>query len=375
MLDSARLPAGVMYNLSSGQMESEGAMSNIYKEILQLAERGIPVLLETTAAGKKGTGLTKRIVPAEPEAEKDAELCKKVEIRHFEDRTVYSEPVFPAERLIVLGGGHIAMPVCEFAAKIGFSVTVCDDRPEFANSGRFPLASRVICDSFPDAIRKLGITAYDYVVVLTRGHRYDADCLREILPGIFPAYLGLIGSRRRVRGLFDMLCEEGYSRKDLEHICTPVGLDIGAVTPGEIAVSILAEIVAYKRKPELQKRVLRLHTDSDLELEMIRYLAGSSEPEAIVTVVETKGSTPREAGAKMAVNRLGRVTGSIGGGCSESTAIREAVRLIGTGTYKILDIDLTGDIAESDGMVCGGSMRVLIEDAGREAEKQEGSGK
>ena len=79
-------------------------------------------------------------------------------------------------------------------------------------------------------------------------------------------------------------------------------------------------------------------------------------------MIETKGSTPRGAGAKMAVSPLGKVTGSIGGGCSEAAVIRDAVRIIGTGQYKLMDIDLTGDIAEDDGMVCGGTMRVLIED-------------
>ena len=79
-------------------------------------------------------------------------------------------------------------------------------------------------------------------------------------------------------------------------------------------------------------------------------------------MIETKGSTPREAGAKMAVSPLGQVTGSIGGGCSEGAVIRDAVRIIGTGQFKIVDIDLTGDVAESDGMVCGGTMQVLIED-------------
>ena len=99
-----------------------------------------------------------------------------------------------------------------------------------------------------------------------------------------------------------------------------------------------------------------------MELSTLRYLAENHEPKAIVTVIETKGSTPREAGAKMAVSPLGKVTGSIGGGCSEGAVIRDAVRIIGTGRYQIVDIDLTGEVAESDGMVCGGTMKVLVED-------------
>lgn len=159
-----------------------------------------------------------------------------------------------------------------------------------------------------------------------------------------------------------MLSEEGYSAEAMKRICTPIGLPIGAVTPEEIAISIMAEVVAYKRLPEHQKHQERYSNQSDIDLDVIRYLASSSEPKAVVTVIEAKGSTPRSAGAKMAVSPLGRVTGSIGGGCSEGAVIREAIKLIGTGTYKTYEIDLTGDVAESDGMVCGGIMRVLIED-------------
>jgi len=339
--------------------------NTVYKTALQYAERGIPVMIETSITGESGVirkGMTKRVADITMKSDPASAHCVKVERENRGDRTVFREPVFPAERLIVLGAGHIAVPVCEFGAKLGFSVTVCDDRPSFANTQRFPLAKAVICDSFPHAIESLGITGYDYVVIITRGHRYDADCLRKLLPGAAPAYLGLIGSRRRVKGLFEMLCEEGYSPAAMNRICTPIGLDIGAVTPEEIALSILAEIVAYKRKPEACGSN-RFYTDSDLEPEMIRYLADSGEPKAIVTVTQTKGSTPRAAGAKMAVNSIGQAVGSIGGGCSEGAVIREAVRIIGTGTYKMLDIDLTGDVAESDGMVCGGIMRVLVEDA------------
>ena len=261
------------------------------------------------------------------------------------------------------------MPVCDFAAKSGFEVYVCDDRPAFANTARFPLAREVLCDSFESCIVRLRLMRYDYVVVITRGHVHDADCLREIFKGTQPAYLGLIGSRRRVRGLFEMLVEEGYPKEYMDRICTPIGLDIGAVTPGEIAISILAELVAYKRLPEHSNDGIRCCNDSDVELSVIKYLAENRDPKAIVTVIETKGSTPREAGAKMAVSPLAAVTGSIGGGCSEGAVIRDAVRIIGTGRYKIVDVDLTGEVAESDGMVCGGTMRVLVEDG---TERQEG---
>jgi xanthine dehydrogenase accessory factor len=275
---------------------------------------------------------------------------------------VFTEPVLPQERLIVLGGGHIALSLCEFAAKCGFQVYVADDRPAFANHQRFPWAKGVVCDRFENAIQSFQLTPYDYVVVLTRGHTHDGDCLRQLLVGPWPTYLGMIGSRRRVRGLLNQLEEEGYSREKLNRICTPIGLKIGAVTPEEIAISILAELIAYKRVPEYDTEGNRFVNASDLEPWMVTYLAENHNPKAIVTVLGTKGSTPRGAGAKMAVSPTGAITGSIGGGCSEAAVIREAIDMIGTGTYQILSIDMTGEVAESEGMVCGGLMDVLIED-------------
>ena len=340
-------------------------MSGIYAEILERVERGEALTLRTefcSADGVIAEGLKKALAPYAPQTDRRGRYFADVTLEEADGRFTVGEPFSPPERLIVLGAGHIAMPVCEFAAKSGFEVYVCDDRPAFANTARFPLAQGVLCDSFEGCIDRLKLTRYDYVVVITRGHVHDADCLREIFKGTQPAYLGLIGSRRRVKGLFEMLVEEGYPKEYMDRICTPIGLSIGAVTPGEIAVSILAELVAYKRLPEHSNDGIRCGNDSDVELSIIKYLSENREPKAIVTVIETKGSTPREAGAKMAVSPIGEVTGSIGGGCSEGAVIRDAVRIIGTGRYKVIDIDLTGEVAESDGMVCGGTMRVLVED-------------
>lgn len=121
------------------------------------------------------------------------------------DGIAYIRNFRPKERLILLGGGHIAQPLCRYGADLGFAVTVVDDRPSFANHARFPESVEVICDAFPKALSDLRIHESDYVAVITRGHRYDADCLRNILSGTFPKYLGMIGSKRRVIGLFQLL--------------------------------------------------------------------------------------------------------------------------------------------------------------------------
>lgn len=338
-------------------------MNNLYTEILKELDENHPVAIKTVLScnhGMMSQQLTRNLTEIVPTLDSKNHLCACVTSVSDKEKLTITEPVLPQERLIILGGGHIAVPVCDFASKSGFSVTVCDDRMEFANKARFPGAARVIYDGFENAIRTLHVTPFDYIVLITRGHRHDADCLRVLLTGVMPSYLGMIGSRHRTRGLLEMLNEEGLDQERLLKIYTPIGLDIGAVTPGEIAVSILAEVIRAKRCPA--EGSVRIMNDSDVEIPTLRYLAENHEPKAIVTVIETKGSTPRKAGAKMVVNPMKQVTGSIGGGCSEAAVINDAVRLIGTGRFEFMDIDLTGDTAESDGMVCGGTMRVLIED-------------
>ena len=209
---------------------------NIYAQILDAIADGESVSMNTKIQGESGQmadGLkrTLEIVPQDAGTEGLA-VVKPTAVKTGNDFEI-KEPMLPKERLIILGGGHIALPVCEFSAKCGFEVYVVDDRPAFANDARFPWAAGVICDSFENGIAQLKITPYDFVVVITRGHRHDADCLRAILPGKQPAYLGMIGSKRRVRGLLDMLVEEGFSKENIERICTPIGLNIGAVTPEE----------------------------------------------------------------------------------------------------------------------------------------------
>ena len=188
-------------------------MNNIYAEILKRVENNEALTLKTEFTGSEGImaeSLKKTLAPYEPHTDMRGRCFADVTFEESDDgHSVAGEPFSPPERLIVLGAGHIALPVCEFAAKSGFEVYVCDDRPSFANEGRFPDAAQVLCDSFENCIRQLKITSYDYIVIITRGHTHDADCLREIFKGTQPAYLGLIGSRRRVKGLLEMLLAEG----------------------------------------------------------------------------------------------------------------------------------------------------------------------
>ena len=268
----------------------------------------------------------------------------------------------PRERLLLLGCGHIAQPLCRYAADLDFAVTVADDRPSFANRGRFPEAEAVLCGAFPSAIRQFQISGRDYVAVITRGHRCDAECLRTILPGEFPRYLGMIGSKRRVAGLFRLLEEEGFSREALDKIHAPIGLSINALTVKEIAVSIAAELVQCRRQGTGRRSKSAVLTVEEIDLPLLEFLAEDPVPKALLTVYETQGSTPVRSGAMMAVDQVLRTVGTIGGGCSESAILMEAHRMIGTGGRRCVTVDMSNDVAEEEGMVCGGQMRVLIED-------------
>jgi xanthine dehydrogenase accessory factor len=261
--------------------------------------------------------------------------------------------------MILLGVGHIALPLCKIGAILNFSVVVVDDRPSFANHLRFPEAEMVICDSFQKAIQELQIGSSDYVCIITRGHRYDADCLRQILNNRehLPRYLGMIGSRRRVRGLKEVLLAEGYPAEFLEQVHAPIGLDIHAETTEEIAVSISAQLVEYRRKDQKDREYLAEQNINDSLLEALR----SDEEWVLTLVLETKGSTPVKSGAMMAVNALGQTKGTVGGGCSEAEVIQTARKMAGKNEKKVIMVDMTNDVAEEEGMVCGGTMKVLLE--------------
>lgn len=284
------------------------------------------------------------------------------ELRFAVGGTSYTRGFQPPERLILLGCGNIAQPLCRYAADLGFSVTAVDERPDYASFARLPEAERILCKDFPAAIRELGVNERDYAAVITRGHRFDADCLRCILPGPFPRYLGMIGSRRRAALLMRQLEEEGFPREKLERIHSPIGLSINALTVKEIALSIAAELIRVRRADlDRRSRATRLSAE-EIDLPLLRFLAEDGSPKALLLVYETGGSTPVKTGAMMAVDRLGRTVGTIGGGCSEGEALREAIKLIGTGAQRSFSVDMSDDLAAEEGMVCGGRMEVLIAD-------------
>jgi xanthine dehydrogenase accessory factor len=144
-----------------------------------------------------------------------------------------------------VGAGHVGLHLARLAQEVGFRVHVVDDREKFANRERFPTAAEVAVEDIPAWIGRTNIPPHAYVVVVTRGHTNDLEALRALAPRDL-RYLGLIGSRAKVVRIYDALTADGMPADSLRNVHAPIGLDIGAVTPQEIAVSILAELIAVK---------------------------------------------------------------------------------------------------------------------------------
>ena len=169
---------------------------------------------------------------------------------------VYVEPILPIPQLYIFGAGHVAHNVYKVARLAGFDVTVVDDRDAYANAERFPEAKEVIAEDFDLALKKIDSTESSYIVIVTRGHRDDMRILRWAVQT--PArYIGMIGSKRKVLTTYKELQAEGTPAELFERVKAPIGLEIGAVTPEEIAVAIVAEMIAFRRNADvssLEKR-------------------------------------------------------------------------------------------------------------------------
>jgi xanthine dehydrogenase accessory factor len=283
-------------------------------------------------------------------------LSGPVASQRAEDETLTLVESYTAKpRLIILGGGHVGLAVAEIGKLIDFEILLYDDRPSFANTHRFAQADAVICDGFDKLFERVTIRKTDYVIIVTRGHKHDAACLEGILAGEEPAYTGMIGSKRRVAIVIDQLKRSGFDLERIGRIHSPIGLKIGAVTPAEIAISIMAEIIAVKRVENADGAI------ASCDLEIVTALAEEGDSaEALITIYNTIGSVPIDTGAKLSTTYTGDIKGTIGGGCSESEALQISREVIREGGWRTHMVDMK-DTAEEDGMVCGGEMYVVIE--------------
>lgn len=264
---------------------------------------------------------------------------------------LFVEYIVEKPNLIICGGGHIALPLCNMAKMLDFNVTVIDNREEFANNERFSLADKVICKSFDDALNEVTFNKNTYFVIITRGHKDDRKCLEKVISNNF-GYVGMIGSRGKVEFVVKSLMECGFSKEIIEKVHTPIGLRIGAQTPSEIAVSILAEIIQEKNSKVV----------SELEQSILDEIQNYNGQMILSNIIDKSGSTPRGIGTKMLVKEDGTFLGTIGGGSVENAVYKQALQNIKELKKDEINIyDLSNSSASTLGMVCGGTVKVIFE--------------
>lgn len=166
---------------------------------------------------------------------------------------IYIEPIIPTPTVFIFGGGHISLFVSKISAMAGFQIAVIDDRPEFANKERFPEAEQVIAGKFDLAFPQLKVNRSSYLVIVTRGHAFDQEALEWAIT-TEARYIGMIGSRKKIRTVYENLEKKGVARERLQRVFAPIGLEIGALTPAEIAVSIVGQMIQVRRESRLPRQ-------------------------------------------------------------------------------------------------------------------------
>jgi len=254
---------------------------DIFEEIVRIKREGGEAALATVVSGEDGTpgktGFRMLVYPngkisgtvggglLEAKVQSEALQCIVDKKSRFLDFTldqrsanslrmlcggkvkIFIEPIHGTSTIYIFGAGHIALPLVQFAKALDFTVVVIDDRDEFANEDRFPLADEVRLGDFTQLTKSIDFQESDCVVIITRGHAHDETVLKECLAKQkLPGYIGMIGSREKIPIIFSHLKEQGILEERLAKVKSPIGLDIGGRTPAEIAISITAEIIAQR---------------------------------------------------------------------------------------------------------------------------------
>ena len=243
------------------------------------------------------------------------------------------------------------------ASLLAFDIWVIEDRPLFADNAKRQGADHVICGDYKKTLARLEPQADDYYVCMTRGHRFDMECLTEIFRKPY-AYVGMMGSKKRAVIVKKDLEESGFSQENIAGLHSPIGLAIGGQTPEEIALSVISEIVKCKNE-----RTSCTQVDNEV---LDALIEASDEKYILCTIIKKNGSAPRGVGTQMLVSSDNRIIGTIGGGCAEAEVISHCRRLFRKQEFKcgLMDVSMNTDDAEKEGMVCGGSISVLLEQIG-----------
>ncbi len=260
----------------------------------------------------------------------------------------YVEYIAKEPHLVVFGGGHVGKALYDLASLQGMRTTYIDERESVLNESRFPKSQRILTPSFREFFNSDAQFDSPYYIIMTHGHRWDRDALKWCLNHGPYQYLGMIGSKSKVKALFDSLVKEGFKSEELEGVHSPIGININSVTPEEIAVSIIAEIISLFRSHR------DVYTLSDDFLER-----AASEIGISIRILEKHGSAPRSVGSEILVTKESLI-GTIGGGALEKNAIDKARRLLrdGVSDYRETerhDLRSSGDL----NMTCGGNVTLL----------------
>ena len=334
----------------------------IINENLQQKSNLLATVLEGEVAGTRYFWVDGELLGYTGTGEVNEELKTQITetpqsgIYEIEGQKFFIEHLKRQAHLVICGGGHVSQQVIELAGKVGFHVTVLEDRPYFADRAREAGADLVLCDAFEKSLQGIAGTPDTYFLVVTRGHRFDRACLEQILKKPY-AYVGMMASRGRSALLKKQMAGDGFDRTALDEMHTPVGLSIHAETPEEIAVSIVAELIQIKNQTK---------KTAGYDSLLMEYLTGVKEPgqpKVLATIIARRGSAPRSIGTKMLVLGDGRIIGTIGGGCMESEVQHQCLRLLREENEKsrIVCADMTVSQAEDEGMVCGGTIDVFLE--------------
>lgn len=279
---------------------------------------------------------------------------EKVHLANLTDapESTFAETLSEPLRLFILGAGHVGGSLAMLAQHLEFNIYLCDPRPDILYTREYLDNVTLIEADYKTVFRDGDLRATDFLVILTPGHKEDANCL-ELALQIPLAYRGMIGSRSKVLRTKESLMERGVDKKLLDTVYAPIGLDIKAQTPYEIAVSILAEMIEVYRTKE----------HAIIEKDVADAILAADEPLVVCTIIEKRGSGPREVGTRMLVNLAGhRVAGTVGGGAVEAAAIQRATDFLQSDEPIAIERYVLSNSEASDlGMVCGGSAKILFE--------------
>ena len=260
---------------------------------------------------------------------------------------IIEETVALRPTLVLFGFGHIGKSVYRIAKMIGFPLVIFDDRADVTKDG--PYEALIVIDSYENIFSRKYDFTNPYFLIFTHGHKADEDALYYVLRNYDARYVGMIGSKKKIELTYFNLVKRGIDEGLIKSVHAPIGMDIKAQSPAEIAISVLAEVIKTYRENKRQITI---------DASMLGYLQERDEKTILVRIVEKEGSGPREEGSEMAVTESD-VFSSIGGGAIEAECIKKAREMLCSNEeFRLMDFNLEKD--GPLGMACGGNAKVMF---------------